>query len=158
MRKRIVEKQPATTTAGSHTGWMDLTQIATVEVTSEDSAFPIESVFTASGPGWRAGQAGAAFIRLRYLGSSLFRCAVSNSDLKSQRWRERSNSSYARSAAGGTSTEIVRQQWNFSPHGATTEVEDYTVHLESVSVLELSIRPDISGGNAIASLAAFYVV
>ena len=157
MRKRIVEKQPATTTAGSHTGWMDLTQIATVEVTSEDSAFPIESVFTASGPGWRAGQAGEQHIRLifdepvsvRRIQLRFEEPAVERTQQFVLAWS---------AAQGGTSTEIVRQQWNFSPHGATTEVEDYTVHLESVSVLELSIRPDISGGNAIASLAAFYVV
>ena len=36
--------------------WLDLEQIATVEVTSEHPNCPIESVFDASnGPGWREG-------------------------------------------------------------------------------------------------------
>jgi hypothetical protein len=54
---------------------------------------------------------------------------------------------------GHTLHEIVRQQWNFSPHGATTQTEDQHVDLTSVTVLELSIVPDISGGPAHASLA-----
>jgi hypothetical protein len=49
--------------------------------------------------------------------------------------------------------EIVRQQWNFSPTGETSETEDHQVDLSSVTVLELNIIPDISGGNSIASLA-----
>jgi hypothetical protein len=44
---------------------MDLGQLATVEVTSEDRNFPIESVFAANGgPGWRASQKGEQQIRL----------------------------------------------------------------------------------------------
>ena len=54
---------------------------------------------------------------------------------------------------GGSFREIVRQQWNFSPQGATSETEDHHVDLSAVTVLELSIIPDISGGNAPASLA-----
>jgi hypothetical protein len=58
------------------------------------------------------------------------------------------------SADGGRSfQEIVRQQWNFSPHGATRDTEDHRVDLPAVTVLELSIIPDASGGNARASLA-----
>lgn len=40
--------------------------------------------------------------------------------------------------------EVVRQQWNFSPHGTTEESEDYTVDLRDVTVLELRIDPDRS--------------
>jgi hypothetical protein len=47
--------------------------------------------------------------------------------------------------AGGLH-EIVRQQWNFSPEGATAEREDYRVALTEVTILELSIIPDITGG------------
>jgi hypothetical protein len=55
---------------------------------------------------------------------------------------------------GGKSfREIARQQWNFNPQGATSEKEDLHVDLPAVTVLELNIIPDISGGNALASLA-----
>jgi len=46
----------------------------------------------------------------------------------------------------------VRQQWNFSPPGTVREVEDYSVDLSSVTVVELEIVPDKSGGEARASL------
>src|SRR5256885_8892153 len=64
MRKRIT---------GSHNSqpgdpsqrWLDLDQIATIEVTSENSSFPIESVFASKGgPGWRAADVGEQRIRL----------------------------------------------------------------------------------------------
>jgi hypothetical protein len=52
-----------------------------------------------------------------------------------------------------TSSEIVRQQYNFSPAANTRELEDYTVNLDGVLILDMNITPDISGGNARASLA-----
>jgi hypothetical protein len=57
-------------------------------------------------------------------------------------------------ADGESFREIVRQQWNFSPSGSTSEVEDYAVALACVSALELRIVPDTSGGDVRASLAA----
>ena len=56
-------------------------------------------------------------------------------------------------AAGGSTREIVRQQWNFSPTGATTEIEDHVVDLDGVSVLELGIQPDVDRRGAVATLA-----
>jgi hypothetical protein len=57
------------------------------------------------------------------------------------------------SSDGGNSfREIVRQQWNFSPPDTTREVEEYQVELSSISVLELTIVPNTSGGTARASL------
>jgi hypothetical protein len=44
----------------------------------------------------------------------------------------------------------VRQQYHFSPSGATEEFEDYRVELEDVAALELI--PNLSGGS-FASLA-----
>lgn len=58
------------------------------------------------------------------------------------------------SSNGGQSyREIVRQQFNFSPAGTTSECEDYTVELDGVTTLELNIVPDISDRAARASLA-----
>ena len=37
-------------------------------------------------------------------------------------------------ADGSPSREIVRQQWNFSPGGSTSELEDYQVKLDGVVV------------------------
>ncbi len=57
------------------------------------------------------------------------------------------------SADGESYREIVRQQWNFSPSGSTSEAEDYVVALAGLCVLELYIVPDTGGGDARASLA-----
>jgi hypothetical protein len=57
------------------------------------------------------------------------------------------------SSDGGRSyREIVRQQYNFSPPGTTTETEDLTVEIDGLTTLELNIIPNISGGLACASL------
>jgi hypothetical protein len=48
---------------------------------------------------------------------------------------------------------VVRQQWNFSPSGATREAEDYRVELTGVNVLALDVVPSIAGGPALASVA-----
>jgi hypothetical protein len=48
----------------------------------------------------------------------------------------------------------IGQQWNFSSPGSVREIEDYAVELSDVTVLELIIVPDQSGGaaRALASL------
>jgi hypothetical protein len=156
MRKRILDRRRLTTGADSNAGWRDITQIATVEVSSEDPHFPIESVFAGSGPGWRASGTGAQQIRLifdepvslRRIQLRFDESAIERTQEFDLRWS---------SAQGGPSTEIVRQQWNFSPQGSNTELEDHTVDLADLSVLELVIRPDVGGGEAVATLAAFFV-
>jgi hypothetical protein len=58
------------------------------------------------------------------------------------------------SDSGNSFREIVRQQWNFSPPETTREVEEYQVELSGITVLELTIVPNISGGTARASLTS----
>jgi hypothetical protein len=53
---------------------------------------------------------------------------------------------------GRTFREIVRQQWNFGPPETVREAEDYRVELSGVTMLELAILPNKSGGGARASL------
>ena len=57
---------------------------------------------------------------------------------------------------GQTFREVVRQQYTFSPAGATSEVEDLNVDLVSVTALELTIIPD-QRGLAYASLAEWRI-
>jgi hypothetical protein len=69
--------------------------------------------------------------------------------------RERTHEFLLRwSPDGGQSyREIARQQYNFSPPGTTCELEDYTIEIHGLTMLELIIVPDISGGSARASVA-----
>ena len=72
-----------------------------------------------------------------------------------ERERERSQEFVLRWSPDGGRTfqDIVRQQWNFSPHGSTREAEDYRAELSGVTQLELNIVPDRGGGDARAALA-----
>ena len=153
MRKRIVDRKRAT--AELDDGWRDLTQIATVEVSSEDPLFPVESVFSGGGPGWRASETGEQQIRLIFDEPvSVRRIQLRFDEPAIQRTQEFSLA-WASARAEGPSREIVRQQWSFSPHGSNTELEDYTVDLADLSVLDLVIRPDLSRRDAVATLTAF---
>ena len=151
MRKRII------TTNMKRTGppdleWLNLEQLAEVELTSEDAAHPIESALLLGvATGWRAVAPGEQTIRilfsnpqpLRRIWLSFIESDVERTQEFVLRW----------SPDGGQSfREILRQQWNFSPKGATSETEDLHVELAVVTVLELTIVPDIGGGNAYASL------
>jgi len=156
VRKRIVGTDRAVAKPGPGPRWMDLGEIATVEVTSEDPGFPIESVFSPDGgSGWRAAQKGEQQIRL------IFDQAVAVHRIQLhflEPTRDRLQEFTVRwSAADGGSKEIVRQQWNFSPAGSTSEIEDYEVNLDGVFSVELVIKPDLTHNEALATLAAWRV-
>jgi hypothetical protein len=122
--------------------------VAEVELTSEDPAHPIEFALLPGKPGgWRAAEPGTQTIRLlfdhpqrlRWIRLDFLEAETDRTQEYVLRW----------SADGGQSfREIVRQQWNFSPTGATTETEDHRVELAGVTVLELTITPDIGGNKS----------
>jgi len=152
MRKRILA-QGQQTTQPPDPDWLDLEKLADVEVTSEDAAHPIESaLLPGQTSGWRAAGPGAQTIRLLFASPQRLR-RIRLSFVETA--RERLQEYVLRwSPDGGKSfRELVRQQWNFSPQGATAETEDHRVELPAVTVLELNIVPDKSGGDAVASLA-----
>jgi hypothetical protein len=133
--------------------WLDLEQLAKVEITSESADHPIESALIPDrGRGWRAAQPGKQTIRLIFdqpvsLGRILLRFDEERQGRTQEfvlRWLPEGQQS---------SREIVRQQYTFSPPGTNQEIEDYTVELNRVTSLELEIVPDISGGGAYATLA-----
>ena len=156
MRKAIINSDTIKPRLSSQEEWLDLEKIASVEVTSEDPSFPIDSALTArEGPGWRAAGRGEQIIRIVLdKPRPLRRIRLEFSETESQRTQE---FTLRWSQPGGSFKEIVRQQWTFSPQGSTSEVEDYQVDLDSVSVLELALRPDLTPNNAFASLSAWRV-
>ena len=155
MRKRITELLYPQPSAPVDPGWLDLERLVTVEATSEDPRFPIESVFNLeNGSGWRALNLGKQRIRLLFdQPVSLHRIQLCFQETAFERTQEFTLRWW--SAKDASVTELVRQQWNFSPAGATTEIENYTVDLEAVSVLELAIQPDISSRDAVATLVSW---
>lgn len=157
MRKRIVGPNRVHRQSKSDRTWLDLEQIATVEVTSEDPGFPIESVFSPQeGSGWRASEKGEQQVRIIFdQPLSVHRIQLGFVEREFERTQEFIIRWSA--AAGGPTKEIVRQQWNFSPAGSTSEVEDFDVSLDGVSVLELVIKPNLTRKETPATLAFWRV-
>lgn len=137
--------------------WLDLERLAQVEVTSEDSRYPIEAAFVPGWkPGWRADGSGLQVVRLRFdepqqihrIWLHFAEPTVARTQEFVLRWG---------TSDGQPTREVVRQQWVFHPKGSTHETEDYRVDLSGVTILELAIVPDITGGDAPASLAEMRV-
>jgi hypothetical protein len=151
MRKRLIAPIPKGN-AVLNQGWLDLDRLATVEVTSEEKEYPVESaLLSGEKPGWHAADPGTQTIRLIFdEPQRLSRIALVFEETDTERTQE---FVLRWSGDGGRSfREIVRQQWNFNPPNATREVEEYRVELSDVTVLELVIIPDINRGSARASL------
>jgi hypothetical protein len=152
MRKRLIsDRTPAPAPATGD--WLRLDELAEAEISSEDAAYPIESaLLPGRGAGWRAAVPGRQTIRLLFAQpQALHRirlCFVETAVPRTQEYLLRW------SADGGQSfREIVRQQWNFSPQGASSQTEEHQLDLAGVNVLELIITPDIASEQAFASLA-----
>ena len=129
MRKRLIGPGPGEG-AAAEPEWLNLEHLTQVEITSEDAGYPIESALLPNtGMGWRAAQSGEQTIRLLF-----------NEPLRLKRiylvfqedQKERTQEFVLRwSPDGGQSyRDIVRQQYNFSPPAAVSEVEDYDVDLD----------------------------
>ena len=109
------------------------------------------ALLSGGGRGWRAAGPGPQTIRLLFdkaLKLQRIHLDFKEADVARMqefvlRWSPDNGKSYR---------EIVRQQWNFSPPGTVREMEEYAVEISDVTVLELSIVPDKSGGEARASL------
>lgn len=151
MRKRIIHPG-AQTEPDPEREWLDLENIAEVEITSEDSGFPVESaLLPGNEPGWRASLPGEQVLRLHFdmpQPVQFIRLHFHEDDsTRTQEYVLRCSSD-----GGESYQEIVRQQWNFSPDGATDEIEEYTLDREVLTDIELSINPDISDDKAFVSL------
>jgi hypothetical protein len=150
MRKRIISQTFHTPPAEQ--GWLDLESTASVEMTSEDNAFPIESALLRQGEqGWRAAKPGIQTIRLIFdRPQRLKRISLVFEETEIKRMQE--FTLRWSPDRGNSFQEIVRQQWNFSSPNGTRETEDYAVDLSQVTLLDLTIEPDKENGTARASL------
>jgi len=153
MRKRVLGPTPLPNDVPDGREWLNLQELAEVEVTSEADGYPVESAFNfGAGPGWRAASPGKQRIRLAFdQPQSIQRMRLRFNELEVARTQE-----FTVRWSGGPDEplkEAVRQQWNFSPDGSTMESEDYVVDLKAVSILELTIDPDRGAGEALATLA-----
>ncbi len=151
MRKRIITPV-SQETAAPERDWLNIEKLAEVEITSEDPDHPIEAaLLPGQTSGWRAAEPGKQIIRLIFTTPQQLQWIRLNF-VETQTERTQEYVLRWSSDGGQSFQEIVRQQWNFNPLDATSEIEDHHIDLAAVTVLELSIIPNISGGNALASL------
>jgi hypothetical protein len=137
--------------------WLNLLDLARVQITSEAPGYPATAAFSPNPETeWRAKEPGPQTIRVIFgLPQSLRRIQLQFSEREVERtqefvvkWRPEGSSELR---------ELLRQQYTFSPHGSRCEVEDYSVNLEKVVVIEIVITPDISGRDAVASLTRWRI-
>src|SRR6478609_4677845 len=143
VRKQIVDAPGAT--SGATPGEIDIAAVATVLVTSEAAEHPVDHAFDGRrGPGgsrWVAGEPGEQTLILAFdAPQSIRRVALEVEEAEVARTQELQ---LAVSTDGGrTYREVLRQEYNFSPAGATFEREDWAVAAEGVTHLRLLIKPD----------------
>jgi hypothetical protein len=151
MRKTLINQTTETATP-SDLNYLDLEQLAQVEISSENQEHPIESALVdGSATGWQAACSGEQTIRLIFDQPQIIKQIALLFDEQEQSriqefvllWRM-DNEDFFR--------EILRQQYHFSPPHSAQETENYTVDLKQLKALELRIIPDISGGEACAKL------
>ena len=135
--------------------WLDVSEIAQVVVTSEDSQHPIETVFADGDTGgWRAAEGGKQTIRLFFdQPQRIRRILLRFVELH----RERTQQFTLQWSKDKTDPlrPLFQQQWNFSPNGSTSQIEEYEVDLNGVWMLQLDIDPDISRGPGVATLESW---
>jgi hypothetical protein len=132
--------------------WLDVRALARIRASSEDPKYPIGRAFAHSASaGWRAADPGAQVIEVTFhKPRDLVRINVLFEDDCEERTQQFTIWWSAR--RGEAHGEVVRQQFNFSPAGATREAESYVVALKGIETLQIRITPDISGRSVRASL------
>ena len=151
MRRELVPLIRNTDAASAH-NWLELERVVRVEVSSEAEGYPVEGALLNDGQrGWRANEPGIQTIRLLFDHPQTIRVVrVVFKEEESARAQE----FVLRWLPEGTDTwkDVVRQQWNFSPPQTAVECEEYKVDLPWAGGFEITICPDISGGDTRASL------
>jgi hypothetical protein len=127
---------------------MDMAATATVQVTSEDAAHPIEHVFEhRRGPGgsrWSAAEPGEQTRILAFdTPQTLHQTIVEVEERDVSRTQELQVS--VSHDGGQTYRELRRQAYHCSPPGTTCEREEWTVLAEGVTYLHLWRKPDKGG-------------
>jgi len=156
MRKKIVGSGTLNTRSAT-TGELDLVNIATVQLTSEDLAHPIENAFNLQqGKGanyWAAAASGPQTITLVFdQPQTIRKIQLEIEEVEASRTQVLHISI---SYNGGQSFEkVLEQDYTFSPPGTTFQREDWTVNLEPVTHFRLNIMPDRDHQEAIAKLSS----
>jgi hypothetical protein len=123
--------------------WLDLDAVAEVTIVAGGRRL------RRNPPAWTAECSGEQLIEVRFRRPTpVSRLRVTCSEFEQSRTQEMTI--WASLHRGERHREVLRQQFNFSPDGATNEVEEYALQLEAVSAIQLRIVPSIDGRPAVA--------
>jgi hypothetical protein len=153
LRKQILTDHPGEVVTGR--GAKDIAALATVLVTSEDPAHPIDNAFDSHhGPGgsrWVASEPGTQRLVLAFDTPQAIRTL--HLEIEEPEVSRTQELLIAISRDGGhTYQELLRQEYNFSPPGTTFEREEWSIPAEGVTHLQLVITPDKGGKPCQATL------
>ena len=130
---------------------------ATVVASSEVQGHPVSQIFDENrGPGgtqWIAGEPGDQTLNIAFHKPvTIRRITVEIEEREVARTQELQVS--ISSDGGQTYRELQRQEFNFSPDGATWQCEDWAVMASHVTHLRLFIRPDKGRQDVFAKLTS----
>lgn len=154
MRKQIV--QPASVTPlTSSSQELNIADLATVLVTSEASDFPVENAFDdRRGPGgsrWMAAEPGEQTLTLAFdAPQTVQKVTVEIEEQETPRTQELQL--FVSEDGGRTYRELLRQEYTFSPSGATFEREEWAVPALQVTHVRVRINPDKGNRPCLATL------
>jgi hypothetical protein len=140
---------------GTALGEKDIAALATVWVTSEAAAAPIDHAFDSHhGPGgsrWVAAAPRTQRLILAFDVPQTLRTL--RLEIEEREVHRTQDLQVAISRDGGhTYQELLRQEYTFSPPGTTFEREEWSVPAEGVTHLQLVITPDKGGMSYYATL------
>jgi len=155
LRKQVIPKRSVE--SASFEREIPVVEVATVQVSSEQSDHPIDNVFDSSrGPGgsrWIADEPGEQTLILVFDSPQTIRkVGLEVEELSMSRTQELSAS--FSSDGGRTYRELVRQEFTFSPPGTSFEREVWSVAAEGVTHLRIEIKPDKGGRVGQATLTS----
>ena len=130
--------------------WLDLDVVAEVTISVAG-----QRVARCAGA-WSADRPGEQTIEIRFRHAiTVSRVRVVSREAEQSRTQEMTI--WASLRRGERHREVLRQHFNFSPGGATEQVEEYAVQLEDVSALQVRIVPCIDGRRAVARVSELCV-
>jgi hypothetical protein len=136
--------------------WLDIENLAAADVSSEDTVHPFEAALHGGdGEGWRASGPGPQIIRLRFDKPTVVRRI--HLEFREAGREHSQEFCFSATSVTGEKHQIARQQWNFSPTGSTTEVEDFSVNLPDVADVTLEIDPGRHDRDALATLQSIAI-
>ena len=130
--------------------WLDLDEVAEVTIVSGGRRMPRSSGI------WSIDAPGEQMIEIRFHEPTFVsHLRLISSELQQERTQE--ITVWASLNRGEQHRELLRQQFNFSPNGATEEIEEYAPRLEGVSAIQLRVVPSIDGRRAVARIGGVWV-